>query len=317
MTRSTQEGSERSPEGVVGDQSFRCGLVAILGEPNVGKSTLMNRMVGFKVAAVTAKPQTTRDRILGVVTRPAGQIVFVDTPGVHKAKKALNEHLVRQALSAIEDVDLALLMVLPEDRPSRTTFGLSLLCDKLEERPLKKILVINKIDTLKDRRQLLPQMAEWNEAYRFEALVPVCSLTGEGLAELETEILRALPEGPPLYPEDTITDRPERWLAAETIREVITEMLREELPYSVAVQVEEFRERGEAEALVQATVYVERSSQKPIVLGRGGARIKEIGIRSRKRLQAILGRRIHLKLWVKVEPNWTRDPRGLKKMGYV
>ena len=274
-------------------------------------------MVGFKVAAVTDKPQTTRDRIRAVVTRPQGQIVFVDTPGVHRAKKALNKHLVEQALKALADVDLTMVLVTPRDRPERMTFGLRLLWEQLAQHEVAPILVVNKIDELAHRSELLPLLDAWNKAVSPRALVPVCALTGEGLDRLEREIIAALPEGPAYFPEDMVTDRSERWLAAEVVREVLTESLREELPYSLAVQIESFTDRQDRDdTVIEAVVYVERNSQKAIVLGKKGSRIKDVGIQARKRLTNLLGRPVHLKLWVKVEPGWTRDRRGLKKMGY-
>ncbi len=314
---SPNQDSLQSPGEGDATKPFKSGLVAVLGEPNVGKSTLVNQIVGFKVAAVTAKPQTTRDRIRAVLTRPQGQIVFVDTPGMHRANKALNQHLVEQALKALADVDLAILLVTHRDDPERMTFGLSLLWDNLVERRQSPILVINKIDELSDHSELLPLLDKWNKVVSPRALVPVSALTGEGLDRLEREIFDALPEGPAYFPQDMVTDRSERWLAAEVIREVLTESLREELPYSLAVQVERFTDRThQGDTVIEALVSVERKSQKIIVLGKKGSRIKSVGIEARKRLTSLLGRPVHLKLWVKVAPDWTRDRRGLKKMGY-
>ncbi len=309
--------AEGGPGPQDSDSDFKCGLVAVLGEPNVGKSTLVNKMVGFKVAAVTDKPQTTRDRIRAVVTRQEGQIVFVDTPGVHRAKKALNKHLVEQALRALADVDVTIVVVTPKDRPDHMTFGLRLLWEQFMRSGVQPILVINKIDRIKEHSELLPLLAGWDQAVEARALVPVSALTGEGLDRLEREIFDALPVGPALFPEEMVTDRSERWLAAEVVREVLTESLREELPYSLAVQVERFTDRPDlADTVIEAVIYVERSSQKAIVLGKQGSRIKEVGTAARKRLTDLLGRKVHLKLWVKVEPDWTKNRRGLRKMGY-
>jgi len=299
-----------------GTQSIRCGLVAVLGKPNVGKSTLMNKMVGFKLSAVTSKPQTTRNRIMGVVTKEAGQIVFVDTPGVHKARRALNRYLIDQALDAIDDVDVALLMVTAQDRPDRS--DLSLITDRLDQAGVVPMLVINKIDRLKRHTELLPIMDAWSKAAPFETIVPVSALKDKGLGHLETAILDALPLGPALFPEDMLTDRPEQWLAAELIREQVMDRMQQELPYSVAVHVARFDERPEHhDVFIEATIFVERESQKPIVVGHGGRTIKDVGTAARKEISAMLGRPVHLKLWVKVERDWTKDPRGLKKMGYI
>ncbi|MCD6498956.1 MAG: GTPase Era [Deltaproteobacteria bacterium] len=297
-------------------RAFHCGLVAVLGRPNVGKSTLMNQMVGFKLSAVTSKPQTTRNRIMGVVTKEAGQIVFVDTPGVHRARRALNRYLIDQALDVIDDIDVAVLMVTARDRPDHA--DLNLIMERLDQAGVVPMLVINKIDRVKRHTDLLPIMEAWSKAARFETIIPVSALKDKGLDRLESAILDTLPEGPALFPDDMLTDRPEQWLAAELIREQVMARLEQELPYSIAVRVTKFQDRPDQQDVVmEATIFVERESQKPIVVGRGGKTIKDVGVAARKEITAMLGRPVHLKLWVKVERDWTRDPRGLKKMGYI
>jgi GTP-binding protein Era len=295
------------------------GTVAILGRPNVGKSTLLNQMVGEKLAIVTPKPQTTRNRILGVWNGPAGQIVFLDTPGVHAARSPLNRFMVDEALAVIDGADAALLVV--EPRPSaagvKVDPGERRILDLLGEAKKPAVLAINKVDTVKAKAALLPLLASWQERWAFAALVPVSARRGTGVAALLAELARILPEGPPLYDADTLTDRTERFLAGELIREQLFLALRQELPYSVAVVVDDWQERPErGDVVIDASIVVERESQKSIVLGKGGTMIRDIGALARAEVTRLLGRPAHLRLHVKVAPDWTSSREALARLGY-
>lgn len=296
------------------------GTVIILGRPNVGKSTLLNRMVGEKLAIVSPKPQTTRNRIVGVWNGTAGQIVFVDTPGVHAARGALNRFMVEQALGGVDDVDAALLVVEPSGARS-----LTVKLDAAESRILKTleaarkpvILAINKVDTVTPRSDLLPMLKAWHEAYPFAALVPVSAKRGTGVPDVIRELCKLLPEGPPLYSPDMLTDRTERFLVSELIREQLFLSLRQELPYSTAVEIDNWEERTErGDVVIDASIVVERDSQKTIVVGKGGAMVRDIGTRARVEATQLLGRPAHLRLHVKVAPGWTSSPEALARLGY-
>jgi GTP-binding protein Era len=294
------------------------GTVAILGRPNVGKSTLLNALVGEKLAIVTPKPQTTRNRIVGVWNGLAGQIVFVDTPGVHGSKKALNRFMVQEALGTIESVDAALLVVDAGDRRPGNEEREILRELKAAKRPT--VLAVNKVDKVKDKGALLPLLAEWEQVSKFEALVPISALKHKNLEPVVRELVKLLPEGPPLYGPDMLTDRTERFLAAELIREQVFLLTRQELPYAVAVDIESWEERarqdGTADVVIEATILVERDSQKAIAVGKGGAMIREIGTKARAEVTSLLGRPAHLKLQVKVDPEWTTSPAALARLGY-
>ncbi len=294
------------------------GTVAILGRPNVGKSTLLNLLVGEKLAIVTPKPQTTRNRIVGVWNGPAGQIVFVDTPGVHGSKKALNRFMNQEALGTIEEVDAALLVVdAGERRPGN------------EEREILRnlaaarkptVLAINKVDRVKDKGALLPLLIDWEQTAPFKALVPVSALKNKNIEPLVAELCKLLPRGEPLYGPDMLTDRTERFLASELIREQIFLKTRQELPYAVAVDIETWEERkrpdGSEDVVIEATILVERDSQKAIVVGAGGSMIKDVGTIARAEISALLGRPAHIKLHVKVDSEWTTSPAALNRLGY-
>jgi GTP-binding protein Era len=296
------------------------GTVAILGRPNVGKSTLLNALVGEKLAIVTPKPQTTRNRILGVWNGPAGQIVFVDTPGVHGSKKALNRFMVQEALGTIESVDAALLVVdAGERRPGQLADEREILRE-LQAAHRPTVLALNKVDKVKDKTALLPLLVEWEQVSKFEALVPISALKHKNLEPIVAELVKLLPQGAPLYGPDMLTDRTERFLAAELIREQVFLLTRQELPYAVAVDVESWEERarqdGTEDVVIEATILVERESQKAIAVGKGGAMIREIGTKARAEITELLGRPAHLKLQVKVEPEWTTSPAALARLGY-
>lgn len=292
---------------------FKSGFVALLGAPNAGKSTLLNRMLGEKLSITSPKPQTTRNRIMGVVHREASQMVILDLPGIHKASGPLNRHMVQTAMDAAADVDLILFLI---DAARPEPEGEEMVLAKLAERKGPVILVLNKVD-LVDKPDLLPLLTRWSEAYDFKALVPVSARTGEQVEELLALMEESLPEGQALFPEDTLTDLPERFLAAEVVREKIFRLTGQELPYATAVTVEEFAEQ-ESPPLVRisALIHVEKDSQKGIVVGSQGSMIKKIGTQARRDLEGMLGVKVFLSLLVRVERNWSRSVQAMKKMGY-
>jgi len=306
------------------------GFAALLGRPNVGKSTLLNRLVGEKIAIVSPKPQTTRTRITGVVTRPEGQVAFVDTPGIHNAKGALNRAMVETALGALEDVDLVLLLVEPalgpDGKTAEVTPGVRAILERLGLVKKPVLLVVNKVDTV-PKPLLLPFVTALTQVRPFDEVLFVSALTGDGLDRLLSTTLARLPEGPPLFGPETFTDQQEVGLAAELIREQVLRHTRQEVPHSAAVVVDAFDESeraplpgskpGGLQGLVRihATLFVERESQKAIVIGRRGAMLKAIGTDARKALERLLGTHVYLDLRVKVEPRWTESERGLRKVG--
>ncbi len=294
-------------------EPFRSGYIGIFGKPNVGKSTLLNRLVEHKVAAISPRPQTTRNRILGIKTTSRAQMVFLDTPGIHQPRGAFQQYMVKEALKALKEVDLNLLLVEP---PAHELLNDSWIRKLLAECRAPVILGINKID-LVPKPSLLPLMEALGSLHSFEAMVPISALTGDGVDLLEQELLKRLPAGPKYFPDDQLTDLPERFLAAEVVREKVFLLCGEEIPYSVAVVVEEFQERQPPVPIyIMATLYVEKESQKPILIGAGGSMLKKIGSTARKDLEVLLGRKVYLELWVKVEKNWSKDQKTLKRMGY-
>jgi len=314
------------------------GTVAILGRPNVGKSTLLNRIVGEKLAIVTPKPQTTRTRIVGVwngqaelpATDPRagqgpvnGQIVFVDTPGVHEARSELNRFMVREAMATIEQVNAALLVVEAHSfvgamSPAAAALpeGERRILDRLAETRRPTVLALNKVDKVKDKAQLLPVLEWWTKAYAFPAVVPTCATRGKGVEGLVRELLGLLPEGPPLYGPDVLTDRTERFLAGELVREQLFLRLRQELPYATAVLVETWNDRPNGDTVIEASIVVERESQKAIVVGKHGSMIREVGTAARQEISKFLGRPAHLRLNVRVEEDWTNSRSEIARLGY-
>jgi GTP-binding protein Era len=288
-------------------------MIAIVGRPNVGKSTLLNRVLQEKIAITSKTPQTTRHRILGVRTLPAAQLVLLDTPGIHKPKYRLNQRMVQVALESIQGADLILLLVEASEKPGA---GDRYTIQAIKKARVPVILVINKMDLVK-KNELLPLMDLYRKEHDFAELIPVSALTGENVDHLVENMVRYIPEGGPLYPEDTLTDQPMRALTSEIIREKILQRTREEIPYAVAVLLEEFREE-EAKNLtvIKATILVERTSQKRIIIGEGGRMLKEVGQEARAELEAKLGRKVYLELWVKVRKNWRQDERILRELGY-
>jgi GTP-binding protein Era len=292
---------------------FRSGFISIAGAPNVGKSTLLNQILGQKIAITSEKPQTTRHRILGIAHLPEAQLIFLDTPGIHRAKGALNVRIVDVAVKALGDVDLVLLMT---DGASQDEQSNRIILKALKKKNLPVVLAINKVD-LVEKERLLPLIDWWREAYPFKAIVPISALQRTQVDELLSEMVTSLPEGPRYYPEKTVTELPERFIAGEMIREKVFRMTGEEIPYAVAVTVESFKERpGKALIDIQATIHVERESQKPIVIGKGGQKIKRIGAAARKDIERMVGCKVFLKLWVRVQKNWTKDERTVRKLGY-
>jgi len=290
--------------------SHRSGFIAIIGAPNVGKSTLLNRILGEKVAITSPRPQTTRNRITGILTRPEVQVIFLDTPGIHPARSRLNRNLVRVALQAIEETDAVLAMT-DTYREALEQAEPVLAALRRQSKPV--VLAINKID-LVGKPALLPLIDHYRQELDFAAIVPICALTGEGTQELLAELVRLLPEGPQLFPEDVFTDQSERFLTAEIIREKIFNLTGKEVPYATAVEVEDWKEE-ERLLSIYATVWAERDSQKAILIGQGGQMLKRIGQEARLDLERLLGLKVFLQLWVRVRRDWRRDPRALHQLG--
>jgi len=293
--------------------SFKCGFISILGRPNVGKSTLFNRILGEKIAIVTEKPQTTRNRILGIKHVEGGQMIFLDTPGLHKGRSALNQRMVQTAIASSREADVLLFVIeaasplIEEDRQ---------MIESLKGNQGTPFLIINKIDCVR-KETLLPIIDQYQKLHPFQAILPISAITGEGIEILLKEIMEALPESPPYYPEDMITDQTERFLMSEVIREKVIEQTFQEIPYTTAVTIESFKEHPEKNLVViQATIHVERISQKKILIGKGGQKLKQIGEMARKAMEAFLERKVFLELWVNVEKNWTQDPPALNRLGY-
>lgn len=289
----------------------RSGFAAIVGRPNAGKSTLINRLVGQKIAIVTSKPQTTRNRIQGIVTRAEGQIVFIDTPGLYEADSALGRQMMHEVAAALEDIDALLLMV---DASHPQTHMDELLLSKAKRLRGKTILVLNKVDRVAKER-LLPLIQEFARAFDFAAIVPISALKGGGLEQLQQAILRLLPEGEPHFPEDQVTDQPERFLAAEVIREKAIQLTYHELPYALAVMVDKYEEKPRL-LRIECTLAVERDSQKKILIGHRGEMLKKIGTEARKELEKMLGSKIYLGLFVKVMPDWRENPARVKELDW-
>ena len=293
------------------ESSSRAGFVAIVGRPNAGKSTLVNRLVGQKIAIVTSKPQTTRNRIQGIVTEKRGQIVFIDTPGLHDPDSALGRQMMREVAAAIEGIDV-LLLIVDASRVSPQTD--SMLLQKAQRFPGKTILVLNKVDTV-PKAQLLPMIDRFRKEFDFAAIVPISALKGTGLDGLVDEIFRLLPENHPYFPEDQVTDQPERFLAAEIIREKAIRALHHELPYAVAVVVEKFEEKARL-LRIEAVLNVERDTQKKILIGHKGAMLKKIGTEARKELEGLLDKKVFLGLFVKVAPDWRSNPQRVRELDW-
>ncbi len=290
---------------------LKSGFVALVGRPNVGKSTLINALVGEKVSIVTPIPQTTRNRILGIVNRPDAQIVLMDTPGIHKPLSRLNQQMMSFVRQAMEERDLVLFIV---DATAKFGRGDEFAVELLKEYAPKTILLLNKIDVIK-KTELLPLMDRYSKLHDFEEILPISALRGAGLAELVDIIVKLLPEGPRYFPPDLYTDQPERFLASEMIREKVIHHTRQELPYATAVVIENFQE-SEAITRIYATIVVEKDSQRPIVIGAAGSRIKQIGTEARQELEKLFPPKVFLDLHVKVEPHWRDDSAMVAALDY-
>ncbi len=293
-------------------QKYKSGFVAVIGRPNVGKSTLLNQLVGQKIAIVSDTPQTTRNRILGILTLQDAQILFLDTPGIHKPHHKLGEFMVKSARSALREVDLILFV---SDVTESVGPGERFILDMLEEETAPVVLVLNKVDLL-PKEKLLPLITKYSGFREFMAVVPISALTGDNTDRLLDVIKEALPEGPQYYPEDEITDQPERVVAAELIREKIFRLTRDEIPHSTAVEVEEMKTRANGDVFLRATIYVERDSQKGIIIGSAGTMLKEIGRQARIEMENIFGSRFFVDLWVKVKKDWRNKEGSLRSFGY-
>src|ERR1700730_18291834 len=290
---------------------YKSGFVAIVGRPNAGKSTLVNRLVGQKIAIVTSKPQTTRNRIQGIVTRPEGQIIFNDTPGLHDADSALGRQMMHEVAAALEGIDLLLLMV---DATTITPHGDTMLLEKAQRFQGKTILALNKVDRV-PKPKLLPMIDAFQKAFNFAAIVPLSALKGIGVPDLQKEVLSQLPENEPYFPEDQVTDQPERFLAAEIIREKAIQTMYHEVPYALAVVVEKYEETPKI-LRIEAVMNVERDSQKKILIGHKGEMLKKIGTAARKELEVLLDTRIYLGLFVKVVPDWRESPQKVRELDW-
>ena len=296
----------------MGTETRRCGYVAIVGRPNVGKSTLLNHLLGQKISITSRKPQTTRHQVLGIKTEATRQIIFVDTPGLHlAADKAINRYMNRAATSALRDVDVVVFVVVrtawtDEDR---------MVLERVKATGLPTLLVVNKVDLLSDKSLLLPHLSQLEEQGVFAAILPLSALRHHNVDALEREIIRFLPESEYLFPEDQVTDRSQRFLAAEIVREKIMRQLGDELPYAITVEIEEFSSE-DGILHISALIFVERKGQKRILIGEKGARLRSIGTDARRDMELLFDSKVMLRLWVKVKSGWSDDERALRSLGY-
>lgn len=291
--------------------AFRSGFVAVVGRPNAGKSTLVNSLVGRKVAIVSPRPQTTRNRIAGIVNRPDAQIVLLDTPGLIGAETALEKQMMEEVAQAVESVDLVALIA---DASVEFGPGDRRAVERVKQVPAPALLLLNKIDRI-EKNRLLPLMDRYRNEHDFAEIIPISALTGDGLDRLLGAILARLPEGPPYFPPEQFTDIPERFLAAEIIREKAIGVTRDEVPHALAVLVDSFEESPRL-VRIRATIYVERDGQKGIVIGKGGERLKQIGTQARQELEFLLGTKVYLELFVKVQPDWRRNPAIVRMLDW-
>jgi GTP-binding protein Era len=298
---------------VIGDElkDFRSGYVSIIGRPNVGKSTLLNSILGDKIAIVTSKPQTTRNKIIGIKTLDAAQIIFIDTPGIHRPRHKLGETMIRAAKEALNEVDVILIMV----EPCKPDKGDRVIIDLLKKVQSPVFLLINKIDIFR-KSDLLPILDHFKELYPFKEIIPISAIKHDGINLLIKRICAYLPSGPRYYPDDLITDQMESFMVSEIIREKTMYMTKEELPYSVAVKVAEWKEREDGLISINCNIYVERKGQKAIIIGKRGAMLKAIGSAARLEIEKLLNTKVFLEIWVKVKRNWRNDIRFLKELGY-
>ncbi|MEG6520783.1 GTPase Era [Desulfotomaculum sp. 1211_IL3151] len=296
-----------TPEG------YRSGFVALVGRPNVGKSTLLNKLVGQKVAIMSDKPQTTRHKIHSVLSRNEAQIVFLDTPGIHKPRHKLGEYMVDVALGALKEVDAVLFLVEANEAPGP---GDQYIAEQLKGVKTPVFLMLNKIDLLQ-KEQVLERIIQYKDLLPFAEVIPVSAMAGDNVNRLIETIIKYLPEGPQYYPADMITDRPERFIMAEIIREKVLHLTSEEIPHSVAVVVEQITERNNGVVAVNAVIYTERDSQKAILIGKGGNMLKEVGRRARVEIENLLGSKVFLELWVKVKKDWRNKMTDIRNFGFT
>jgi GTP-binding protein Era len=312
--KEAQKGSKTPEKGSAtpgeGSMTLRSGYVSITGRPNVGKSTFLNAVLGQKVSIVTPKPQTTRNRIIGIKTLPGAQVIFIDTPGIHRPRHGLGAFMVREAKAALKDVDVVLYMVEPRP-PSPEDMAIIRLLGRLDK-PV--FLLINKMDTVK-KPELLPVMEEYSRLHPFEEIFPISALKAEGLDPVIEKTVERLPPGPKYYPDDLVTDRLERFMVAEIIREKVMESTGEEVPHSAAVEVVEWKDKKDIVS-ISANIYVEKKGQKGIIIGKQGQRLKHIGTAARKDIEALLGVKVFLELWVKVKEHWRMDKAALTELGF-
>ena len=292
---------------------MKAGFVSLLGKPNAGKSTLLNRLVGQKLAIVSPRPQTTRNRITGILHRPDAQVVFVDTPGLHTGGGKLGEFMLQTARRAVEDVDVVCLVVDATDRSGPDDLVLA----PLREYGGATVCALNKVDLVRSKAALLPLLERWHAAYPFRELIPISATDGTNCDRLLEFMLAALPEHPPFFPADATSDQPETFWVAEVVREQIFHFTHQDVPYATAVRVEELTERVEPERLyIRATIFVEQDSQKGILIGKGGGMLKRIGTEARRQLEAFFGIKVFLELHVQVRRNWRKDERALREFGF-
>ena len=289
------------------------GIITICGRPNVGKSTLTNALVGEKVAIVTNKPQTTRNRICGIVERGDRQFVFVDTPGLHKARTRLGDYMVKVVKESVADVDGILLLVEPIPNVGAPE---QQLIDRIKTLNCPAVLVINKVDTLAQKETLLEVIQTYQQAHDFDAVVPMSARTGEGVEELLDVLGGYLPEGPRLFPEDMTSDQPERQMMAEILREKLLLCLDKEIPHGTAVEITRFAERDDEVVEVEATIYCEKNSHKGIIIGKGGGMLKKVSTQARQDMERFMGTKVYLQTWVKVKENWRDNPAAIQNFGY-
>lgn len=308
-----------------GGAGMHSGFVAIVGQPNVGKSTLMNHILGVKLAIATSKPQTTRNRILGVKTFDGqGQIAFVDTPGIHVSKKRLNRALVRVALESLRDVEVVCHLIdAPYCASALAKHGSPIVGDEelvlseMAKLDIPRFLILNKIDLIKDKMAMLPLIEALSQRAEYTQVIPVSATRGDNIELLVSLLMESLPEQPPMFPEDMLTDQAERFLAAEHIREQVMLLTSREIPYSIAVEIERFDEIPRKDLIeISAVIHVERESQKGIIIGSKGARLKQIGAQAREQLEALFGKRVFLQTFVRVQQGWSEDARALQRFGY-
>lgn len=294
-------------------KKFVSGFVAVVGRPNVGKSTLVNSLIGEKIAIMSDKPQTTRNKIMCVLTRDHSQIMFLDTPGIHKPQHKLGEFMVKSAVGTLKEVDAILFVVDVNEKPGK---GEEFILTLLQQVKTPVILVLNKVDVIKDKGKLLPVIAAYQQKYNFAGVLPISALHDAEFNNLLGEIEKYLPEGPMYYDADMITDQPERNIAAEMIREKVLRMTRDEIPHAIAVEVEEMKTRPNEDVYIRAVIYVERDSQKAIVIGDKGSLLKKIGQQARADIEGLLGSKIFLDLWVKVRRDWRNQDKALREFGF-